>query len=231
VLTFAQTESSCSITVTRVSDSAADRAETLGRPLPQTEVKIADVATGATVPCGTVGEICTRGYLVMDGYLGDPQATAAAIDGDGWLHTGDLGSMDERGYCRIAGRIKEMIIRGGENIYPREIEAVLASHPGVAEAAVVGVADRFWGEEVGAVIRLAGPVPAGAVPAGAVPAGAVPAGGALAEAELAEYCRARLAAYKIPTRWLFTDGFPLTSTGKIRKDVLSAQLGGTRERV
>ena len=156
MLTFAQTESSCSITLTRPGDSAQDRAETLGRPLPQTEVKITDVATGETVPCGTVGEICTRGYLVMDGYLGDPEATAAAIDPDGWLHTGDLGSMDERGYCRIAGRIKEMIIRGGENIYPAEIEAVLLSHPGVAEVAVVGVPDRFWGEQVGAVIRPAG---------------------------------------------------------------------------
>jgi fatty-acyl-CoA synthase len=205
VITFAQTESSCSITLTRPRDSAEDRAETLGRPLPQTEVKITDVATGETVPCGTVGEICTRGYLVMDGYLGDPEATAAAIDPDGWLHTGDLGSMDERGYCRIAGRIKEMIIRGGENIYPREIEAVLLSHPGVAEVAVVGVPDRFWGEVVGAAIRVSGAVP-------------------LAEAELAEYCRGRLAAYKTPVRWLFTDSFPLTSTGKIRKDVLSARL-------
>ena len=202
-LTFGQTESSCSITMTRPSDTADDRAETLGRPLPQTEVKIADVATGATVPCGTVGEICTRGYLVMDGYLGDPEATSAAIDADGWLHTGDLGSMDERGYCRITGRLKEMIIRGGENIYPREIEAVLASHPGVAEAVVVGVPDRFWGEVVGAVIRPAFDV---------------------AEAELAEHCRERLAAYKTPVRWLFTDAFPLTSTGKIRKDVLGAQL-------
>ena len=205
VLTFAQTESSCSITMTSASDAAADRAETLGRPLPQTEVKITDVATGATVPCGTVGEICTRGYLVMDGYLGDPEATAAAIDGEGWLHTGDLGSMDERGYCRIAGRIKEMIIRGGENIYPREIEAVLLSHPGVADVAVVGVPDRFWGEVVGAAIRASGPVP---------PAGT----------ELADFCRGRLAAYKTPVRWLFTDAFPLTSTGKIRKDVLGAQL-------
>jgi acyl-CoA synthetase (AMP-forming)/AMP-acid ligase II len=203
-LTFAQTESSCSITVTRVSDTEADRAETLGQPLPQTEVKIADVATGATVPCGTVGEICTRGYLVMDGYLGDPEATAAAIDAEGWLHTGDLGSMDERGYCRIEGRLKEMIIRGGENIYPREIEAVLLSHPDVADVAVVGVPDRFWGEVVGAVVRPAADVPA--------------------EAELAEYCRGRLAAYKTPVRWLFTEAFPLTSTGKIRKDVLSAQL-------
>ncbi len=203
-LTFAQTESSCSITVTRVSDTEADRAETLGQPLPQTEVKIADVATEATVPCGTVGEICTRGYLVMDGYLGDPEATAAAIDAEGWLHTGDLGSMDERGYCRIEGRLKEMIIRGGENIYPREIEAVLLSHPDVADVAVVGVPDRFWGEVVGAVVRPVADVPA--------------------EAELAEYCRGRLAAYKTPVRWLFTEAFPLTSTGKIRKDVLSAQL-------
>jgi fatty-acyl-CoA synthase len=202
-LTFAQTESSCSITVTRPCDTAADRAETLGRPLPQTEVKITDVATGATVPCGTVGEICTRGYLVMDGYLGDQEATLAAIDADGWLHTGDLGSMDERGYCRIAGRLKDMIIRGGENIYPREIEAVLAGHPGVAEAVVVGVPDRFWGEVVGAVVRPAFDV---------------------AEGELADYCRGRLAGYKTPVRWLFTDAFPLTSTGKVRKDVLSAQL-------
>ena len=210
VLTFGQTESSCSITLTRATDSAEDRAETLGRPLPQTAVKITDVATGETVPCGTVGEICTRGYLVMAGYLGDPEATAAAIDPDGWLHTGDLGSMDERGYCRIAGRIKEMIIRGGENLYPREIEAVLLSHPGVAEVAVVGVPDRFWGEEVGAAIRSSGPIPP-------------------AEADLADYCRARLAAYKTPVRWLFTDAFPLTSTGKVRKDVLSAQLGSARE--
>jgi fatty-acyl-CoA synthase len=208
VLTFAQTESSCSITLTRSSDSAADRAETLGRPLPQTEVKIADVATGETVPCGTVGEICTRGYLVMDGYLGDPEATAAAIDPDGWLHTGDLGSMDERGYCRIAGRIKEMIIRGGENIYPAEIEAVLLSHPAVAEVAVVGVPDRFWGEVVGAVVRPAADV----------------TDTELGQDLLAEYCRARLAAYKTPVRWLFTDSFPLTSTGKIRKDVLGARL-------
>src|SRR5690349_17597148 len=192
--------------MTRPSDRADDRAETLGRPLPQTEVKIADLRTGQVAACGVVGEICTRGYLVMDGYLGDPEATAAAIDPDGWLHTGDLGSMDERGYCRIAGRIKEMIIRGGENIYPREIEVVLLSHPGVAEVAVVGVPDRFWGEEVGAAIRLASDV---------------------AEAELAEYCRGRLAAYKTPVRWLFTDAFPLTSTGKVRKDVPSAQLAET----
>ncbi len=209
MITFAQTESSCSITATRAGDAAADRAETLGRPLPQTEVKITDLRTGATAACGATGEICTRGYLVMQGYDGDQEATSAAIDGDGWLHTGDLGSMDERGYCRIAGRTKEVIIRGGENIYPREIEAVLLGHPGVAEAAVVGVADRFWGEEVGAVICPATPAPP-------------------TVAELTGLCRGRLADYKIPTRWLFTDSFPLTATGKIRKDVLSARLADAR---
>ena len=206
VITFAQTESSCSITVTRPSDTPGDPATT-GRPLPQTEVKIIDPRTGVTLAPGTTGEICTRGYLVMPGYLGDPEATGAAIDAGGWLHTGDLGSMDERGYCRIQGRIKEMIIRGGENVYPREIEAVLLSHPAVAEVAVVGVTDRFWGEVVGAVIRTA--------------AGTPPT-----EAELGEFCRGRLATYKIPARWLFTASFPLTATGKIRKDVLSAQLAG-----
>ena len=141
----------------------------------------------------------------MGGYLGDVEATSAAIDSDGWLHTGDLGSMDSRGYCRIEGRIKEMIIRGGENIYPREIEAVLLSHPAVTAAAVVGIADRFWGEVVGAAISTS--------------AAATPT-----EAELAGFCRARLAAYKVPVRWLFTSAFPLTTTGKVRKDVLRAQL-------
>jgi fatty-acyl-CoA synthase len=205
VITLGQTEASCCITMTRVGDTAADRAETLGRPLPQTEVKITDTKTGQTVPCGTVGEICTRGYLIMDGYLGDPDATRAAVDRDGWLHTGDLGSMDPRGYCCIQGRIKEMIIRGGENIYPREIEAVLLSHPAVTGAAVVGIPDRFWGEAVGAAISASAAAPA-------------------TGAELAGFCRARLAAYKVPVRWLFTDAFPLTATGKVRKDVLSAQL-------
>ena len=210
VITFAQTESSCSITMTRIGDTAADRAETLGRPLAQTEVKITEVKTGETVPCGTVGEIYTRGYLVMQGYLGDPAATEAAIDRDGWLHTGDLGSMDSRGYCRIEGRIKEMIIRGGENIYPREIEAVLLSHPAVSGAAVVGIPDRFWGEVVGAAISTSAATPP-------------------TEAELAGFCRARLAAYKIPVRWLFTSALPLTATGKIRKDMLSAQLAEANE--
>jgi fatty-acyl-CoA synthase len=205
MITYGQTEASCSITAARAGDAAADRAETLGRPLPQTEVKITDVRTGQPVPPGTTGEICTRGYLVMQGYLDDLSGTAAAIDRDGWLHTGDLGSMDSRGYCRIEGRIKDMIIRGGENIYPREIEAVLLSHPAVTAAVVVGIPDRFWGEVVGAAITTSDAA-------------------TLTGAELAGFCQARLAAYKVPARWLFTDAFPLTATGKLRKDVLSAQL-------
>jgi fatty-acyl-CoA synthase len=173
--------------------------------LPQTEVKIVDPRTGQTAALGTTGEICTRGYLVMPGYLADETATSAAIDSDGWLHTGDLGAMDARGYCRIQGRIKELIIQGGENIYPREIEDVLLSHPGVAEVAVVGVPDRFWGEVVGAVIRAATPEPPG-------------------RAELTRLCRGQLADYKTPSHWMFTDTFPLTASGKIRKDALSARL-------
>jgi fatty-acyl-CoA synthase len=205
MITFGQTESSCSITATRAGDVPDDRVETLGRPLPQTEVKIIDVRTGHTVPPGTPGEICTRGYHVMCGYLGDPAVTAVAIDPDGWLHTGDLGSMDARGYCRIEGRIKDMVIRGGENIYPAEIEAVLLSYPAVTAAAVVGLPDRFWGEVVAAAIITSAATPP-------------------AEAELAAFCRARLAAYKVPVRWLFTSTFPLTGTGKVRKDLLAAHL-------
>jgi fatty-acyl-CoA synthase len=204
-ITFAQTEAHCSITLTRLDDAPEDRAETVGRPLPQTEVKIADVATGEPVAPGQIGEVCTRGYLVMDGYLDDAKATAAAIDADGWLHTGDLGSMDERGYCRIEGRVKEMIIRGGENIYPREIELVLFGHPQVADVAVVGVTDEVWGEQVAAVVRPAGDPPPTAE-------------------ELTDFCRARLAGFKTPRRWAFVDAFPLTGSGKVRKHVLRERL-------
>ena len=222
-ISLAQTESSCSITMASAADSAADRAETLGRPLPNAAVRIADLRSGQTAGCGAVGEICTRGYLVMRGYLNAPEATAAAIDADGWLHTGDLGSMDERGYLRIAGRIKDMIIRGGENIYPREIEEVLLSHPAVAEASVLGFPDGHYGEVVAAAIRPSRPL-APAPPTALAP-GPAPGDGDLA-AELAGWCRTRLAAYKVPVRWLITDAFPLTASGKIRKDVLSDELAG-----
>jgi fatty-acyl-CoA synthase len=215
-IAFAQTEAGCVISMAAPGDPAADRAETMGRPLPPAEVRIARLGTGETAGCGEAGEICTRGYLVMEGYLNDPAATAAAVDGEGWLHTGDLGAMDDRGYLRIAGRLKEMIIRGGENIYPREIEEVLAAHPAVADASVLGVPDPYYGEVVGAAVRPAAPASGD---------GGRLDGAALTD-ELAEYCRARLAPEKVPARWLVTDVFPLTPSGKIRKDALRDQLAG-----
>jgi fatty-acyl-CoA synthase len=212
---FAQTEAGCVISLGTAADPADDRAETMGRPLPHAEARIADLRTGETARCGAVGEICARGYLVMSGYLNAPEATAAAVDADGWLHTGDLGSMDERGYLRIAGRLKEMIIRGGENIYPREIEEVLIAHPAVADASVLGVPDDYYGEVVGAAIRPS--------PGHAGREGDGLDGDRLA-AELAAYCRDRLAPEKVPARWLVTDAFPMTPTGKIRKEALRDQL-------
>jgi fatty-acyl-CoA synthase len=186
------------ITQTSPQDSADDRARTLGRPLSHTAVRIVDPQTGQTVPVGETGELITRGYAVMPGYYDDPAATAAAIDADGWLHTGDLAKMDERGYCTIDGRLKEMIIRGGENIYPREIEAVLFSHPDVADAAVVGIPDERWGEQVAAFVRPA-------------------AGHTPDPAALFSYCRARLAPFKAPQFWAVVDDFPLTGSGKVQK--------------
>jgi acyl-CoA synthetase (AMP-forming)/AMP-acid ligase II len=200
-IVFAQTEASPVITQTSPQDTAEDRAHTLGRPLPQTEVKIADPASGQTVAPGAVGELCTRGYHVMTGYFQDPEMTAATIDADGWLRTGDLASMDERGYCTIAGRLKDMIIRGGENIYPREIEQVLFAHPAVADAAVVGVPDPKWGEQVAAFVRPA--------------LGQTPDPG-----ELSAYCREHLAAHKTPRYWTVLDEFPLTPSGKVQKFLL-----------
>jgi acyl-CoA synthetase (AMP-forming)/AMP-acid ligase II len=200
-IVFAQTEASPIIAQTALDDDAEDRATTLGRPLAQTGVKIVDVSSGATVAPGVVGEICTRGYHVMTGYFDNPEATAAAIDEDGWLHTGDLGSMDARGYCRIGGRLKDMIIRGGENIYPREIEQVLFDHEDVADVAVVGVPDPTWGEQVAAFIR--------------------PAEGRTPDPDaLFAYCRERLAPFKTPRHWRIVDEFPLTPSGKVQKFVL-----------
>jgi fatty-acyl-CoA synthase len=203
-IVFAQTEASPCITQTRLDDSPDDRAETLGRPHPQVEVMIVDLATGQSAPAGMVGEIATRGYHVMKGYFDDSAATLDAIDAAGWLHTGDLGSVDERGYYRIEGRLKEMIIRGGENIYPREIEQVLHAHPAVADVAVVGVPDDHWGEQVAAFIQV-------------VPDQTV------TPDELTSYCRTRLAAHKTPRHWRLVDAFPLTASGKVQKFALREQ--------
>lgn len=204
---YAQTEASPGISMTRLDDTADDRATTVGRPLPCCEVDIVDPMTGAPCPPGGVGELCTRGYHVMTGYLDLPEQTAQAVDADGWLHTGDLASRDERGYLRIEGRIKDMIIRGGENIYPREIEDVLLAHPAVDAVAVVGVPDPEWGEQVAAFVRL------------------VP-GATADETELFDHVRASLAPHKTPRVWRFVEEFPLTGSGKIKKYALRDQYVG-----
>jgi len=197
-IVFGQTECSPVAQMTRPDDSVQDKAETLGGPMPHVEVKIIDPATGATLPVGQIGEYCTRGYHVMHGYFDMPEATAAAIDADGWLHTGDLCAMDARGYCTVEGRLKDMIIRGGENIYPRELEELLFRHPSVGSVAVVGLPDAKWGEEVAAVLR---PAP----------------GATIDKAELIDYMRQHLAPHKTPRRWFSVAEFPLTGSGKIQK--------------
>jgi len=199
-IVYGQTEASPLITQTRPDDTPDDKAFTVGKPFPQTEVKIADPATGEPVAVGAVGELCARGYLVMKEYFDKPEATASAIDADGWLHTGDLGTMDERGYCRITGRLKDMVIRGGENMFPAEIEAVLIEHPAVIEAAVIGVPDRRMGEELAAFVRVSGEQPG--------------------VEKLRAHVRSRLAAPKAPRYWVFLAEFPLTGSGKIQKFVL-----------
>jgi fatty-acyl-CoA synthase len=177
----------------------------VGRPLPQAEVRVADPASGRTQPLEAVGEVLVRGYQVMAGYFELPEATAAAIDADGWLHTGDLGSMDAHGNLRIQGRLKEMIIRGGENIYPREIEDVIASHPAVAAAAVVGLPDPVYGEQVAACVELA-------------------PGASADAAELQALCEQNLARFQTPTRWDFVAAMPRTPLGKIQKFLLQHDL-------
>lgn len=202
---FGQTEASPYITHTLPNDPHPAWFETVGKPLPCTEVKIVDPATGETVNCGTSGEICARGYGLMTGYYNAAEATAATIDEDGWLHTGDVGSMDTQGYCRVLGRLRDMIIRGGENVYPREIEDVLMTHPRVADVAVIGMPDPDWGETVAACIRPAGP-------------------GKPDPADLERFCRERLASYKVPRAWHFLDDMPQTASGKIQKFILRDQL-------
>ena len=203
-IVFGQTECSPVATQTSWDDTVEDKAQTIGRALPHTEVKIADPETHAVMPLGEVGEICVRGYCVMHEYYGQPDFTTAAIDDEGWLHTGDLGAMDTRGYSTVEGRLKDMIIRGGENIYPKEIEEVLFAHPEVAEIAVVGVPDDKYGEQVVAFVRRTDD-------------------SEITSTELTTHCRERLAAFKRPRSWVFVDSFPLTASGKIQKFVLREQ--------
>lgn len=197
-IAYGQTEASPVITQTRTDDPVELRVATVGRALPDVEVKVVDIETGETLPAGKQGELCGRGYLVMKGYYKMPEATAAAIDEDGWLHTGDLAVMDENGYCKITGRIKNMIIRGGENIYPREIEEFLYTHPLVSDVQVYGVPDRKFGEQVMAAIK-------------------VKDGCTLSEEEVKAFCNGRIANYKIPRYVKLVDEYPMTASGKIQK--------------
>ena len=197
-IAYGQTEASPVITQTRTDDPIELRVATVGRALPDVEVKICDIETGTTLPAGKQGELCCRGYLVMKGYYNLPEATALAVDSDNWLHTGDLAVMDENGYCKITGRIKNMIIRGGENIYPREIEEFLYTLPAVSDVQVYGVPDRKFGEQVMAAIQ-------------------VKEGVSLSEEDVRAFCKGRIANYKIPHYIKFVDEYPMTASGKIQK--------------
>jgi fatty-acyl-CoA synthase len=197
-IAYGQTESSPVITQTRIDDSLERRVSTVGRALEGVEVKIVDPVTNAEMSFGQQGELCARGYSIMAGYYNMPQATAMAVDDEGWLHTGDLAVMDEDGYCNITGRLKDMIIRGGENIYPKEIEEFLYRHPKIADVQVVGLPDERYGEEVLAVVRLR-------------------EGEQVSEAELREFCKGQIAKHKIPRYVEFVNAYPITASGKIQK--------------
>jgi fatty-acyl-CoA synthase len=196
---YGMTETSPVSMQTRTDDSIERRVSTVGRVGPHLEVKIVDPATGDTVRRNETGELCTRGYSVMLGYWQQPEMTAESIDGEGWMHTGDLGVMDDDGYVNITGRIKDMVIRGGENIYPREIEEFLLTHPDVLDVQVIGVPDDTYGEELMAWIRLK------------------PGRPDLNAASLRAFCSGKLAHYKIPRYVHLVDEFPMTITGKVRK--------------
>ncbi len=197
-IAYGQTESSPVSTQTRTDDPLERRVTTVGRVLPGLEAKIVDPKTGEAAAPGVIGEYCVRGFTIMKGYYNMPDATRAAIDGDGWLHSGDLATMDSDGYFNITGRIKDMIIRGGENIYPREIEEFLYKHPKIADVQVIGVPSEKYGEEVMAWVKLKPGVTA-------------------TEDEIREFCRGQISSFKIPRFIRFVDGFPMTVTGKIQK--------------
>ena len=197
-IAYGMTETSPVSTQTSAGDPLEKRVTTVGRVHPHVEIRIVDPATGQIVPRGTSGEFQTRGYSVMLGYWNDPERTAEAIDADGWMHTGDLAVMDDEGYVNIVGRIKDMIIRGGENVYPREIEEFLYTHPDIADVQVIGVPDVRYGEEIMAWIQLR-------------------EGSNATTEDIKDYCRGSIAHYKVPRHIKFTDTFPMTITGKIQK--------------
>ena len=198
VIAFGQTESAPVMTMTRRDDPVELRVATVGRLLPDIEGKIIDPESGKDLPANIQGEIVTRSACVMKGYYKMPEATAEAIDKDGWLHTGDLGEVDKNGYFKVTGRIKDMIIRGGENIYPREIEEFLYQHPKVVNVQVIGIPDKKYGEQVLAAIQLKN-------------------GQTATEEEFNEFCKGKIARHKIPKYWEFVDSYPMTASGKIQK--------------
>ncbi len=207
-IAYGMTETSPVSFQTAIDDPVERRVSTVGRAHPHVEAKIVDT-DGRVVPVGVAGEVCTRAYSVMRGYWGDPEKTAESVDAAGWMHTGDLGTIDADGYCDIVGRIKDMIIRGGENVYPRELEDFLYTHPAIEAAQVFGVPDKRFGEVVCAWVRLR-------------------SGSSLTEADLQAYCKGRIAHYKIPSLIRFVDEFPMTVTGKAQKflmrDAMVAEL-------
>ena len=213
-IAYGMTETSPVSFQSSTDDPVERRVPTVGRVQPHIEVKIVD-GNGRIVPRGTAGELCTRGYSVMQGYWGDEAKTREAVDAAGWMHTGDLATLDDEGFCNIVGRLKDMVIRGGENVYPREVEEFLYRHPKVQDVQVVGVPDRKYGEELCACI-------------------VVRAGQTASEDEIRDFCRGQIAHYKIPRYVKFVSGFPMTITGKIQKFVMreqmAAELGLTGEK-
>jgi fatty-acyl-CoA synthase len=201
---YGQTEASPFITRTLPDDPFELKASTVGLPLPHSEVKLINLATGNIVPRGERGEFCCRGYQVMAGYYKMPEQTKATIDSEGWLHTGDLATMNAQGYISIVGRLKEMVIRGGENIFPREVEEFLVRHPKVADVQVLGVPDAFFGEQLLAVIRPGEGVD-------------------ITEQELREFCEGKISRQKIPRYFQFVETYPMTASGKVQKFVLREQ--------
>jgi len=210
VITYGQTEASPGITMSSTNDSLDLRVSTIGRPMPHTEMKIVEPKTGKMVSRNETGEICARGYMIMRGYYNNPVATDQTVDEEGWLHTGDLGTLDDDDYCKITGRLKDMVIRGGENIYPREIEEFLYTHPLISDVQVIGVPDKKYGEELMAWIKLK-------------------TGTSSTPEEIKAFCEGKIARFKIPKYIKFVDEFPMTVSGKIQKykmrDISIKELG------